>query len=128
MCRRNKKDYERLANHRNIPHLIENTIIIVLAYCFSGFNLVAAGLHASGLHVDRYLIMGGVAMLLMVPVSILDDRKEMRGMLYTLGCCIIHLAICVVLSVAFSFWWMVAYGCEVLLGFIIVVMMKKLSK
>lgn len=126
--RRHKKDYERLASHRNTPHLIENTIVIVLAYLFSGLNLVAAGLRASGSHVDRYLIMVGVAMLLMAPVSILDDRKGMRGMPYTVGCCIIHLAICVMLSFVFSFWWMAVYGCEVLIYFVVIVIITKLSK
>lgn len=126
--RKNKIHNDAFANHRNTPHLIEKTAIILLSYLFSGVNTICTGayfLKTTGEVFYKYLILFGVVMLIMVPVSILDNRRKMRGKLAAILGGIMHLAICLTLSLAFSFWWIVVYGCEVLLCFLAIIIAKK---
>ena len=76
-----RKDYDTKASVRNTPHLKEKTWIIGLSYAFSGVNFIACGLGIFGAAFDIYAVFLGAVLLCMVPVSVLDDRKEMRGTL-----------------------------------------------
>lgn len=121
MCRRSKKEID-CPQH---PFLVANIRVILMGYFLSGINLVMAGITCAtrldgSLNVK--LILLGVIMLLMVPISLWDNRKEMRGRLVSILVCIMHFAICCLLSFVCSFEWLIIYVCEVLLcSFVIIV-------
>lgn len=127
---RNKKKYdEKLANRRNTPYIKENTTVIVLSYLLSGINLVFAGFHSikvTDAPYPKYLIFVGITMLLMVPISILDNRRSMRGKFATILGCIMHLVICIMLSLILSFWWLAICICEIMLYFLAIIVVRKL--
>lgn len=118
---RSKKSYEMKANSKNIAHLHEKTLIIIMAYIFSAFNFLVSGLVFN----DKDDIVMGVVMLFMIPIVILDKRKEMRGSLATALTCIMHFTFCLGISYLHSFWWMTAYLCEIIFCFIIVLISKR---
>lgn len=127
--RRNSKRYdEQLADSRNTPHLKENTVIIVLSYFFSGINLIFAGGYCIKITEADYLkslILVGAVMLMMVPISIFDNRRKMRGKLACILGCIMHLACCIMLSYILSLWWMAVYVCEILLCILAIIVARK---
>lgn len=129
--RNSKSHHENSANRKNTPHLIENTAVIILSYVFSGVNLIYAGFHSIETidgSLPKYLIFVGVVMLLMVPISVLDNRREMRGKLAAILGCSMNLAICFMLSFFSSFWWMAVYVCEVLVCFFASIIARKLFR
>ena len=119
----NKEGYDKYANYRNTPHLRENTTIIFLAYLFSGMNFIFAGKFLDkvlDIRVFPHCILGGVVLLVMAIVSLLDKRKEMRSTPYVIGMAIVH---CMCSSIFFpllSLGWIGIYVCEVVLSIIIV--------
>lgn len=121
--KKSAKDYDETATVRNTPHLRENILIIFLAYLFSGLNWIVAGCffdRAVDIARYRYDIFLGAILLVTALVIFFDRRKEMCGMLATVLASILHFIFCIMLSFTFSFWWMVVYVCEVVLGFITV--------
>ena len=94
-------------NDSNTPHLREKTIILGMAYFFSGLNLIACGLLNAA---DRVIIV-----MLMSFISTRDKRQENRGTLAVVLTCILYAVICAGLSIVVSPWWLLVYICEVLL-------------
>jgi len=93
-------------------------IAIAFSYAAIGLNEIAAGILARGTQdapLFGSFIVLGVVMLIMVPISLLDSRKEMRGPFYLALMGIVHLAVAILLSCEFSPWWMAVYGAEVIL-------------
>lgn len=93
-------------------------IAIAFSYAAIGLNQIAAGILARGMQdapLFGCFIVLGVVMLIMVPISLLDSRKEMRGPLYAVLTGIAHLVMCIFLSCEFSSWWMAVYGAEAIL-------------
>lgn len=123
-----KKFFEKYnisdVNTGHIPHLEENILLISSSYGFSGLNCIVAGLYSSYMTqepLDGYAIIIGIIMLCMTPISILDRRSNMCGMLAVVCTCIIHLALSLAVSYVFSLWWIMgAYICEVALCFSII--------
>ncbi len=98
----------------------------ICSYAFSGINVCAAGItiKASYPHYDTFYIFGiGVVFFLMVPITLVDKRKENRDARYALCVGIMHLGICAYLSYMYSKWWILAYSVEVfiysLIGYLI---------
>lgn len=117
--RKTKKHYSESANHRNTPHFVEKTIILVLAYAFTAANLISAGILSAveGNDSAQYswlFLLGGV-MAFLTPLQILDTRKEMRGTFAVVGAGILHFTFCAILAYLGSLWWLAVYGGQVLL-------------
>ena len=99
-----------------------------MAYFLSSINIFISGVLSgkeSGMQID---ILLGIVLMLMVPISIFDRKRENRGTIATIGACIIHLTFCVMLSCLLSPWWMAVYVGEILLGFATVFLLIKFSK
>ncbi len=102
---------------REILLTIKNRSCIAIAFSYAaiGLNQIVVGILARET-IDAPLfgsfIILGVVMLVMVPISLLDSRKEMRGPFYLALMGIVHLVDCIFLSCEFSPWWMAVYGAE----------------
>ena len=107
--------YTFFVNDSNTPHLREKTIILGMAYFFSGLNLIACGLlnAADRLIIEDILI--GIVFVLMSFISTRDKRQENRGTPAVVLTCILYAALCAGLSVVVSSWWLLVCICEVLL-------------
>ena len=91
-------------------------LAILCSYAFSGINVCAAGImtKASYPHYDAFYIIGiGIVFFLLVPITLVDKRKEHRDARYALCTGIMHLGICAYLSYTLSLWWILLYLLEV---------------
>ena len=102
-------------NDSNTPQLREKTIILGMAYFFSGLNLIACGLLNAADRVIIEDIFIGIVFLLMSFISTRDKRQENRGTLAVVLTCILYAVICAGLSIVVSPWWLLVCICEVLL-------------
>lgn len=107
--------YSFFVNDSNTPHLREKTIILGMAYFFSGLNLIACGLLNTADRVIIEDILIGIIFLLMSFISTRDKRQENRGVLATVLTSVLYAAICAGLSIVVSPWWLLVCICEVLL-------------
>ena len=107
--------YTFFVNDSNTPHLREKTIILGMAYFFSGLNLIACGLLNAADCVIIEDILIGIVFLLMAFISTRDKRQESRGTPAVVLTCILYAALCAGLSVVVSSWWLLVCICEVLL-------------
>ena len=126
--KRNKKTH---VEHRNIPHLEENILLICLFYGFSGINCILAGACGENLpeSMNKVAIALGIVFLCMVPVSFFDRRKGMCRIDSVILTGILHLFFSLAASYAFSAWWlMVVYAGEVLFAVLISVKWRKIRK
>lgn len=107
--------YTFFVNNSNTPHLREKTIILGMAYFFSGLNLIACGLLNAADRVIIEDILIGIVFVLMSFISTRDKRQENRGTPAVVLTCILYAALCAGLSVVVSSWWLLVCICEVLL-------------
>ncbi|MBQ3702701.1 MAG: hypothetical protein II885_08090 [Oscillospiraceae bacterium] len=107
--------YTFFVNDSNTPHLREKTIILGMAYFFSGLNLIACGLLNAADRVIIEDILIGIVFVLMSFISTRDKRQENRGTPAVVLTCILYAALCAGLSVVVSSWWLLVCICEVLL-------------
>ena len=107
--------YTFFVNDSNTPHLREKTIILGMAYFFSGLNLIACGLLNAADRVIIEDILIGIVFVLMSFISTRDKRQENRGTPAGVLTCILYAALCAGLSVVVSSWWLLVCICEVLL-------------
>ena len=107
--------YTFFVNDSNTPHLREKTIILGMAYFFSGLNLIACGLLNVADRVIIEDILIGIVFVLMSFISTRDKRQENRGTPAVVLTCILYAALCAGLSVVVSSWWLLVCICEVLL-------------
>ena len=107
--------YTFFVNDSNTPHLREKTIILGMAYFFSGLNLIACGLLNAADRVIIEDILIGIVFVLMSFISTRDKRQENRGTPAGVLICILYAALCAGLSVVVSSWWLLVCICEVLL-------------
>ena len=107
--------YTFFVNDSNTPHLREKTIILGMAYFFSGLNLIACGLLNAADRVIMEDILIGIVFVLMSFISTRDKRQENRGTPAVVLTCILYAALCAGLSVVVSSWWLLVCICEVLL-------------
>ena len=107
--------YTSFVNDSNTPHLREKTIILGMAYFFSGLNLIACGLLNAADRVIIEDILIGIVFVLMSFISTRDKRQENRGTPAVVLTCILYAALCAGLSVVVSSWWLLVCICEVLL-------------
>ena len=107
--------YTFFVNDSNTPHLREKTIILGMAYFFSGLNLIACGLLNAADRVIIEDILIGIVFVLMSFISTRDKRQENRGTPAVVLTCILYASLCAGLSVVVSSWWLLVCICEVLL-------------
>ena len=107
--------YTSFVNDSNTPHLREKTIILGMAYFFSGLNLIACGLLNAADRVMIEDILIGIVFVLMSFISTRDKRQENRGTPAVVLTCILYASLCAGLSVVVSSWWLLVCICEVLL-------------
>ena len=107
--------YTFFVNDSNTPHLREKTIILGMAYFFSGLNLIACGLLNAADRVIIEDILIEIVFVLMSFISTRDKRQENRGTPAVVLTCILYAALCAGLSVVVSSWWLLVCICEVLL-------------
>ena len=107
--------YTFFVNDSNTPHLREKTIILGMAYFFSGLNLIACGLLNAADRVIIEDILIGIVFVLMSFISTRDKRQKNRGTPAVVLTCILYAALCAGLSVVVSSWWLLVCICEVLL-------------
>ena len=107
--------YTFFVNDSNTPHLREKTIILGMAFFFSGLNLIACGLLNAADRVIIEDILIGIVFVLMSFISTRDKRQENRGTPAVVLTCILYAALCAGLSVVVSSWWLLVCICEVLL-------------
>lgn len=107
----------------NTSRLQENMLLICLSYGFTGANFIISSIvEINSNNVDcKISIMLGIIMLCMVPISYFDKRKEMRGKLNVIMCCIMHFALSMGISYTYLSWWiMILYIVEVMISISIV--------
>ena len=121
-----KNDF--FVSSRNTPHLREKTIIIGMAYLFSGANCIVCGLVCAEGSVVQMELLLGITMLLMVPISVTDEKRENRGMLATICACLTHLVFSGILAYLSTPWWMAVYAVEVVIIAVVVFISRKHSK
>ncbi len=95
-------------------------LFICLSYGFTGINLIIFSV-VEGLHSKFFThsVVIAVIMLCMIPVSLLDNRKEMRGKLNAIMCGVIHFVMSICISCIHSFWlFMVLYVLEFVVSLI----------
>ena len=107
--------YTFFVNDSNTPHLREKTIILGMAYFFSGLNLIACGLLNAADRVIIEDILIGIVFVLMSFISTRDKRQENRGTPAVVLTCILYAALCAGLSIVVSPRWLLVCICEVLL-------------
>ena len=120
--------YTFFVNDSNTPHLREKTIILGMAYFFSGLNLIACGLLNAADRVIIEDILIGIIFLLMSFISTRDKRQENRGTLAVVLTSVLYAVICVGLSIAVSPWWLLVCLCEMILCVGILAFTKHLQK
>lgn len=74
-----KKEYDDLANRRNIPNLDLYTKLIGLSYISMGINMliVYLSLIEETMEFKEGLLILSIVMFVMAPVSMTDPRKTM---------------------------------------------------
>ena len=106
-------------------------LFICFCYGFTGINFIITGM-VVGLHSKYFIscIIIAIIMLCMVPVSLFDERKEMRGKFSAIVCGVMHFVISIFISYIHSFWsFMVLYVAEFIISMISVrVVMNKKHK
>ena len=97
-------------------------LLICLSYGFTGANFILSSICNN--QNDSYYkvsIMLGIVMLCMIPVSWFDKRKEMRGKMYVVVCCVMHVMLSIWIAYFNSSWRiMILYAVEVIVYFGIV--------
>lgn len=110
--KRRKNDF--FVSSGNTPHLREKTIIIGMSDLLSGANCIVSWLVcAKGSEIQRIVLLLGIIMLLMVPISVTDNSRENRGTFATICACLNHLAFSGMLAYVSTPWWMAVYAVEV---------------
>lgn len=107
--------------------LQENILLICLSYGFTGVNFIISSIFENNLNDAHYKmsIILGIVMLCMVPISYFDTRKEMRGKLNVIGCCVMHFALSLWISWLHLSWrTMILYAIEVAVA-ISVILLKR---
>ncbi len=112
------------------PTILKNVILITLVYALLGFNFILGGLFMT--QTDKELsysfIALGVVMLIMVPISIIDKRKEMRSNAYVIGCMFVYLFCCCMLCLIVPLWLIPIYIGEIFILTAIFYICKKHKK
>lgn len=106
------KKHPYLPSPRKAPLLT-----VICSYAFSGINVLAAAVRAGALYSDSYrncLVCLGIIFLLMIPLTLADNRKDNRSARYAVYTGIMHLGICVYLAYVWSGWWVLVYLLELL--------------
>lgn len=102
------KNYDKFATNRTVKHLREKTVLLGAFYCSAGVNGVLAYLLAQIGGVDRKIALGllglGIVMLAMVPLSVLDRRREERDLFAVIGAGFIWLTLSGFFTVALHSW------------------------
>lgn len=91
--------------------------IIFMFYLFMGINSVDSGihrLHACSGELGREFIALGAIPLIMCPISLADQRKEMRSPLAVILTCLVHLGIGIFLSYTDTVWFLVVCFLEMI--------------
>ena len=103
------KRYNYRATTRNIPNLYLYTKIIGLSFLSIGINCLITFFYLRFAVESEYsilMLMLGVVMLVLAPIAMIDDRKEMRDSLYTVSS-VVMLIVCTVVDVIwFKFYWL----------------------
>lgn len=103
------KRYNYRATTRNIPNLYLYTKIIGLSFLSIGINCLITFFYLRFAVESEYsilMLMLGVVMLVLAPIAMIDDRKEMRDSLYTV-LSVVLLFVCTVGDVIlFKFFWL----------------------
>ena len=126
---RNK--YDRTANARNTPHLFERILLNAMLFEFSGINHIIlyffVDQHTP--QIDYYALVFGIGMLIMVPISIIDNRIEMRSWIVVFATAAIHLVLSVHIAELLNNWkFMWVYLFEVSVSVISIGISLKLCK
>lgn len=126
-----RKNYDRTANARNTPYLFERILVNAMLFGFTGINhilpYILVDQHTPIL--DYYALVFGVGMLIMVPLSIIDNRKEMRSWIVVLSTAVIHFVLSVrITELLNDRKFMLVYLLEVLVSVISVVISLILRK
>ena len=101
---RNK--YDRTANARNTPHLFERILLNAMLFGFSGINHIILYIFVDQHtpQIDYYALVFGIGMLIMVPISIIDNRIEMRSWIVVFATAAIHLVLSVHIAQLLNSW------------------------
>lgn len=129
-CNEDVRGKKLTTNRKKMLRLTRNTIIIMLAYFFSGVNLtLSRWTFLKDTDVVNFpdFSLIGIIMLFMVVITYFDERKENRGMLAMVAALIMHYAFCIVLTYLFSLWWLLVYVCELVIGFCIIIILSKVG-
>ena len=89
------------------PCLSINILTICSAYGFAGINVIASTFFtsASDYVYDKKAFFLGIVLLCMVPISLFDARKEMRGRFNAIVCCVIYFMLSI-WAAYMSSWWL----------------------
>ena len=126
-----RKNYDRTANARNTPYLFERILLNAMLFGFTGINhiLLYIFVNQHTPQLDYYASIFGVGMLIMVPISIIDNRKEMRSWIVVFSTAVIHLVLSVrIAELLNDRKFMLVYLLEILVSVISVVISLILRK
>lgn len=99
----------------------KNQIVIGASYCFCAANCIAYWISSliSESGNDNSILILGAILIIMIPVSVLDPREEMRSNLAVLFSVFLLCLLSLLISVLYSCWWiMVASIPEIIILFI----------
>ena len=119
------KTFPSIKNIANrIIYLPKNLLLICLSYGFTGINFILSGIISNETY-SKILILFGIIMLCMVPISYIDKRKEMQGKFYAIACCLMHFLLSLLVSVFLLWWVILLYIGEIIITFSIFIFQKR---
>ncbi|MBQ4284164.1 MAG: hypothetical protein IJB96_09585 [Lachnospira sp.] len=110
---------------------VENVTIILLSYLFSAMNFFVAGLYYGRMEQGNLcgnLIFIGCVLFVMVPICIVDSRKQNRGRFAAVCGIIVHFVFCLGFALIYSYQWLLVYFGEVIVGAVLLVFMRRILK
>lgn len=117
-----KKKYDFPVNRQNTPDLKLYNWLLGLFWGFSGFNCILSHfiLQTKSDEAPGFLLALGIISLLLIPLKLLDDRKENRGLLAVVGSGFSHFYFTLNCFLSGFFLVVAAYVCQwIVCGFCI---------
>jgi len=104
-----KKEYDDLANRRNIPNLDLYTKLIGLSYISMGINMliVYLSLIEETMEFKEGMLILSIVMFVMAPVAMTDPRKTMRNLFTVVITAIMLMVITIFCLVVFNCFWII---------------------
>lgn len=87
---------------------LRNNIVIGICFFFCAINCIIAWIFslASGAGDDNSILVLGIIMAIMIPVSIIDPREEMQSSLAVVCYIFMHILFNILVIILYSYYWL----------------------